>query len=339
MSRFWRRATASTTDDSAVLNGKSIDDDEVSSAERGLSPLSEDIITYPSASCTLPKSVSYTESQQTTMKNVREHLLQLHADLAEKDADYVKWERRWIDDSSTVRRYCVAVNWDEANAKKRATDTMNWRREYKPDLIVPDSVKREGETGKHIISGFDKCGRPVLYLRPGRENTEANPQQIRFLVFDLERAIDFCPANQDKITWVIDYHNATNASQPNFSTQLKVLSILQNHYPERLGLAIVVNVPFILKTFFTAISPFLDPVTRTKLQMLRSPDRVKEWIPEEMLDHDFGGTWRYQFDFERYWNQVLDFCGVASDGTRTHESKARQKLADRIDGVEAEPQV
>ena len=74
-------------------------------------------------------------------------------------------------------------------AKRRAADTLYWRREFKPDLLVPEEVKREGETGKHIVSGFDNLSRPILYLRPGRENTEPNVQQVRYLVWSLERAI------------------------------------------------------------------------------------------------------------------------------------------------------
>lgn len=147
---------------------------------------------------------------------------------------------------------------------------------------------------------------------------------------------DLCPPNQDKICLVIDYHKATKATQPSFSTQLKVLSILQNHYPERLGLAIVVNVPWFLSTFFAAISPFLDPVTRTKIQMLRSAERVKEMVPVDMLDYEFGGSWRYDFQFESYWEQVLNFCGVAEDGTRVHESKARIAKSEQPTGPESQ---
>ena len=54
---------------------------------------------------------------------------------------------------------------------------------------------------------------------------------------------DFCPEGQDKICLLIDYSTATQHTQPSFATQKSVLNILQNHYPERLGKAIVCNVP------------------------------------------------------------------------------------------------
>jgi hypothetical protein len=59
------------------------------------------------------------------------------------------------------------------------------RRDYKPDLIPAEDVKPEAETGKILLNGFDNEGRPILYLRPGRENTKEGPRQIRHLVFHM----------------------------------------------------------------------------------------------------------------------------------------------------------
>lgn len=363
MSRFLRRAMAprqqQSQDADALAPGKALDHDTgsasgSSSRAPSIAP-TKDLLLYPSSACSVPADVALTAEQERIESSVKTHLLELHGHLAQSDASYVPWERRWIEDPSTARRYARAVKYDEASAKRRAAETLEWRREFKPDLIIPGEVRREGETGKHIVSGFDKAARPILYLRPGRENTEPNPQQIRFLVFDLERAIgelrvraggragacgseheqkrlrcriidgscflldkvytahtspaspslDLCPPGQDKICLLIDYSTATQHTQPSFATQRKVLSILQNHYPERLGHAIVVNVPWFLSTFFAAISPFLDPNTRTKISMLRSPDNVKDTIPLDMLDADFGGLWRYDFQFDKYWDDLL----------------------------------
>ena len=52
-------------------------------------------------------------------------------------------------------------------------------------MISADEVKPEAETGKILLNGFDNDGRPILYLRPGRENTKESPRQIRHLVFHM----------------------------------------------------------------------------------------------------------------------------------------------------------
>ena len=89
------------------------------------------------------------------------------------------------------------------DAQKRIKATLEWRREFKPDLIPPEEVRIESETGKmcvvvslvhlsqslqrsyRILNGFDLDGRPILYMRPGRENTETSPRQLRHLVWCL----------------------------------------------------------------------------------------------------------------------------------------------------------
>jgi len=101
---------------------------------------------------------------------------------------------------------------------------------------------------------------------------------------------------------------------------LQVLTILQQHYVETLGRAIVVNLPPLLSFFYKGISPFLDPVTRDKvgrlgflapterlkvsIQMRFNPDLL-ELIPREHLDANFGGGYEYEFEPVCYWEQIV----------------------------------
>lgn len=62
--------------------------------------------------------------------------------------EYYPWERRWLHTPDTIPRYMRAAKWNLADGKKRITATLEWRREFKPDLIPPDEVKIESETGK-----------------------------------------------------------------------------------------------------------------------------------------------------------------------------------------------
>ena len=45
-------------------------------------------------------------------------------------------------------RYMRAAKWNVDEAKKRIKATMEWRRDFKPDLIAPDEVRVESVTGK-----------------------------------------------------------------------------------------------------------------------------------------------------------------------------------------------
>lgn len=99
--------------------------------------------------------------------------------------------------------------------------------------------------------------------------------------FGSERAKDLMPPGQESLVIIVDYKTTTLRTNPSISvarkvgnatlgprivfTLLQVLTILQQHYVETLGRAIVVNLPPLLNFFYKGISPFLDPVTRDKV--------------------------------------------------------------------------
>jgi len=44
-----------------------------------------------------------------------------------------------------------ASKWNLADAKKRLMLTLEWRRDFKPDIIPPEEVRIESETGKMCV--------------------------------------------------------------------------------------------------------------------------------------------------------------------------------------------
>ena len=73
------------------------------------------------------------------------------------------------------------------------------------------------------------------------------------------------PLGQESMACLVDYNSTTLRTTPSISNARKFLTIVQQHYVERLGRAIVVNLPMILNFFMKAIQPFMDPVTRDKV--------------------------------------------------------------------------
>jgi hypothetical protein len=70
--------------------------------------------------------------------------------LPEADSYHV-WEKRWLESPGTIARYMRAAKWKTEDAQKRIKATLEWRREYKPDLIPPEDVRVESETGKMYV--------------------------------------------------------------------------------------------------------------------------------------------------------------------------------------------
>ncbi|CAA7265881.1 unnamed protein product [Cyclocybe aegerita] len=267
------------------------------------------IITTPPIDTVIKPIYEYSEEQKSQMAELREYADSL---LLPTTDPYYPWELRWLRKPDTIPRYMRAAKWSLPDAKKRIQSTLEWRREYQPDLIPPNEVRIESETGKILINGFDKDGRPIIYMRPGRENTETSPRQLRHLVWCLERAKDLMPPGQESLVIIVDYKSTTLRTNPSISIARKVLHILQQHYVETLGRAIVVNLPMLLNFFYKCISPFLDPVTRDKMRF--NPD-LFELIPASQLDADFGGDYHYEFEATIYWDQIVAACGIKEDGT------------------------
>eukprot|EP01025_Chloroclados_australasicus_P033770 TRINITY_DN3452_c0_g2_i3.p3 TRINITY_DN3452_c0_g2~~TRINITY_DN3452_c0_g2_i3.p3 ORF type:complete len:306 (-),score=18.12 TRINITY_DN3452_c0_g2_i3:330-1247(-) len=249
----------------------------------------------------------------------------------------------------TYLRYLRARNGNVDKATKMLMTSLEWRQTFKPHLLRWKDVKHEGETGKIFrLPVLDRCGRPVLVLRSRNENTKAGMEQIRHLFYHVELACRLADkeGSDGKMTLIIDYVGYTWKTAPSSKQGIQVLNILQNHYPERLGFALMYHAPKILSVFWAAISPFIDPVTYRKIQFVNKGDKKERSILEEkfdisQLEECLGGDYKGElFDLASYTHNMEqeeemwfgELLPVSNGGTRV-PSIVSSKL---VDGVHAE---
>lgn len=67
-------------------------------------------------------------------------------------------------------------------------DTLQWRHQYRPELIVATEVADECKSGKILVKGFDMYGRPLVVMNNHYNTTSDHDAAIRQLVFQLELA-------------------------------------------------------------------------------------------------------------------------------------------------------
>lgn len=154
-------------------------------------------------------------------------------------------EKQWLT-RECLLRYLRATNWATANALQRLQTTVVWRREYGVAKLTADYISPEMATGKETILGYDIAARPCMFLDPGRQNTKKSDHQIQALVFMLERVIDMMDPGQETMALLINFKNATSGGSPSVGQGRQTLTILQGHYPERLGRACVNDRTFTL---------------------------------------------------------------------------------------------
>ncbi|KAD3640765.1 hypothetical protein E3N88_29988 [Mikania micrantha] len=208
-----------------------------------------------------------------------------------------------------LKRYLEARNWNLEKAKKMLKETLEWRSNYKPEEIRWDEVAHEGETGKVSRANFvDRFGRPVLIMRPGKQNTKTGDGNVRHLVYLIENAILNLPDGQEQMTWLIDFTGySINASNIQVKTSRDIVNVLQNHYPERLAIIVLHNPPKIFEAFFKIISYFIDPKTYLKIKFVYPNDQasieiMKSYFDTENLPCEFGGkaNLNLKYDHEEF---------------------------------------
>lgn len=148
-------------------------------------------------------------------------------------------DRLWLT-RECLLRYLRATKFVSASAAAtRLQQTLTWRREYGLHKFTPEYISPENETGKQVILGYDNDGRPCLYLNPSKQNTQKSDRQLHHLVYMLEKVIDLMPEGQETSALLINFKETSNGSGPSVAQGRATLVILQGHYPERLGRALI----------------------------------------------------------------------------------------------------
>ena len=81
--------------------------------------------------------------------------------------------------------------------------------------------------------------------------------------------------------------------------------------PQRLSLAFMVDTPFIFNMFWTAIKPFINSKTRSKIHFVSGDLSQKsklfsQYFDLDMLERDYGGKSEHAFDKEKYWQREIE---------------------------------
>ena len=205
--------------------------------------------------------------------------------------------------------FCRASKWKSAVIISRLEDTLKWRRSYGIDASSPECivtaahVEPEAVTGKQILFGYDKGGRPALYLLPSRQNTDVPERQIQYTFWMIERAIDLMEPGVETLSLLINF--ADRAKNPSLGTARAVLNILQTHYPERLGIALIINIPFLVSAFFKVIMNFVDPVTREKVKFNPSALSDGYFDADLLMKEWWGGNRDFEYVHDSYWADLV----------------------------------
>lgn len=181
-------------------------------------------------------------------------------------------------DDATLKRFLRARKGDVAKAATMLREHAQWRREttpHWPDRAL-DLAEVEIPIKAHVafIHGKDKEGRPLGFIRVKNHDGKIKRDILyKWVVACLDEIIARCERPSlgyiSTFAFVID---AGDMAWANFdSDALKyILSVLGNHFPERLGQLMIINSGMLFRMVWKVVEPFLDARTSAKITFLGS---------------------------------------------------------------------
>jgi len=179
-----------------------------------------------------------------------------HMDCADDVEEILRLFRATIDFHSghqtCLYRTCVARD-------AAATDLGRERR----DRIHDEMTRFQ----TNVVRGHDKEGRAVFFALPRKKAGTPEGEQafVDSLVYTIERTLACSEfrsvGRQDQLIVVLDTKSGTC---PPIKTLQAAIGILQKHYPGRLKGCVILNAPYVLRTGWKMLRPFVHPVTYQK---------------------------------------------------------------------------
>lgn len=168
---------------------------------------------------------------------------------------------------NTLRRFCVARNFNLENASNMLTKHLQWRQENLP--VMYDSCAKEIDKEIFTHRGFDKCGRPIFLYHGSRNdpNTNETSQVIQAVIFALETAFAAADSNEsDGKAIIIFYLNKGSQFDPNLIRCFA--NTMSDNYPERCFKALIFPGTQLAFTLWNLVKYFFDQRTREKVMIV-----------------------------------------------------------------------
>mmetsp|Transcript_84247 Transcript_84247/g.176302 ORF Transcript_84247/g.176302 Transcript_84247/m.176302 type:complete len:375 (+) Transcript_84247:80-1204(+) len=174
-------------------------------------------------------------------------------------------------DSGTCRRFLIAWKEDVEGATRGLKKYVEWRRRVRPAELRPTDFRHEMATRKGFAHGLDQYGHPIVWAFAGKhdKNKRDIKETEKLILYCLEEALRISQrcSGAEKVCLVFDLSDFGLKSM-DYEVVKRLIIVLANYYPERLGQVLLWNAPIVFSGFWQIISPFIDPVTFRKIRFV-----------------------------------------------------------------------
>mmetsp|Transcript_25050 Transcript_25050/g.54505 ORF Transcript_25050/g.54505 Transcript_25050/m.54505 type:complete len:592 (-) Transcript_25050:26-1801(-) len=196
-------------------------------------------------------------------------------------------------------RYLARARNDAKKAVREMAATQEWRTEYfKNGPVVDSSLQEDLAHGFIYFIGRDHWLRPAMVLRPARipaswysEKKASAERLVRLLVFCIEYMIRYMlvPGKVEGGVILMDM-GGLSLSQVPFGPLIQIITLLSNHYVNRIFKFFLLNLPSGLSSTLGFGLRLLTERQRQKVHVVRSLDEMHQEFALHQLEEDFGGS-------------------------------------------------
>jgi hypothetical protein len=202
-------------------------------------------------------------------------------------------------DDAALLRFLRGCEWNVDKAKIYWDENKLWRTQFNVDKLTVNYVAREIRTGKmRLLGQTDKLGRPIIVLQPSKHvPKESSPLEVsKLLTYNLERGIKMMKENIETCVFIIDFKGMSPRAA-DLRVPKIVLETLQQRYPERVALVLVVNAPWFFRFIWATIRTFFSSDMLEKVHILGSDmTTLQAYVTPDALLREHGGTLDWDAD-------------------------------------------
>ncbi|XP_049851266.1 uncharacterized protein LOC126325824 [Schistocerca gregaria] len=189
--------------------------------------------------------------------------------------------------SFSLERYLRAFKTVDA-AFQAILKTNEWRKEYQVQSLTVNNpiIKKYLEGNKaRILHHRDVNGRPIIYIPV--KNHNVNDRDIeeltKFVVYCLEEACKRCFEEViDNLCIVFDL-KGFRITCMDYQMIKNLIWLSNKHYPERLGVCLVLNAPTVFHTCWPVIRRWLDENTSRKIKFVDDSNSLATYLVPDAL--------------------------------------------------------
>ncbi|CAF4936076.1 unnamed protein product [Pieris macdunnoughi] len=185
----------------------------------------------------------------------------------------------------SLKRYLRAFKTVDS-AFQAILKTNKWRTEYGVTELHENKEIIEKYSNKaRVLRHRDMVGRPIIYI-PAKNHSSSDrdiDDLTKFIVHCLEDASKKCFEEVvDNLCIVFDLNNFT-LSCMDYQVLKNLIWLLSRHYPERLGVCLIINAPTFFSGCWAVIKGWLDENTASKVTFVNSEMDLCQYLIPDIL--------------------------------------------------------